>query len=169
VEREWAVLAFRDLLARVDTLGSSHTRMVKSSVCKDGRRSARQSKMCNALTGRHPEVAERYARAHAATPADLQGVLAETTNGLYRGGESVLQRAVDEHWLRSSLGPELTTDQVEAPEGPARPGDLFAIVSKTSRFVAAVRAGRLDRVVDRPALASQIATTMLLQQLNSSA
>lgn len=125
--------------------------------------------LCSVLAVRHPEVASSYAKARADMAPDLRFVLAQTILGLQDAaqGEEALKQSVDDSWLKTSLGPELTTDQVEAPAGPARPADLFAIVSKTARFVAAVREGRLDRIVDRPALASQIATTMLLQQLNA--
>jgi hypothetical protein len=125
--------------------------------------------LCNVLTQRHPEIAASYAEARRNMAQNLREVLAQTIVGLQQDAqdERALKQGVDEPWLQGVLGPELTTDQVTAPQGPARPADLLAIVAKNARFVAAVRDGRLDRVIDRTALASQVATTMLLQKLTA--
>jgi hypothetical protein len=137
-----------------------------------------------ALTRLYPAVEDAYAqarrnaRAHArinlGIEPDSKSIInfvltstIATLQGLAPGGEEANAVKVDQQRLTDLLGAALTTDQIESSKGAADPLDLFEIISKTSPFVAAVSNGQLDRVIDRAQLASQVAASLLREQLKS--
>ena len=74
---------------------------------------------------------------------------------------------VNEVWLRGELGSLLVDDQVEAPEGQAGAVDLYDMLSKAAPFVALVRNGAFERVVDRRELALQVARSVVRDHLKT--
>jgi hypothetical protein len=136
---------------------------------------ARLLEVRRALATAHPPLEQYYRKACTASPRSvavgspllragkiLMALVARFA--AHPGGEEALRSLVSAQWIRDFV-PTLDDTSIES-SGSMNPLDVYLLLDKTTPFVPLTDGKTLLKVIDRVGVATEIAKTLLIQQLN---